>query len=357
VIQDAGRSGEEAYRGRRVPPEQAALSAAQLAAVDEAFGAAGPDTPRRRAVVGLMRYAGLTGAEVAALTIAEVILVGDARIEVGGGRARTVPVHPDLAPMLRAWYQLRDIRGAMPGDPLFPNRTGGHLNARSITGLVKKVGEQAGLALSPAALHALFLAEQRNTDGDAAPHTAPARQAAGERTVPGETVPPGQRDGDRVQDSLETIILPGVVDPAEQQLVQPKPMFSGDPVLHGEVVPPTPTGHYTPPQGVLDLIFRMWLTLNFRRAAQVLMLAIAGLLLFLGLGYLAHVVLGTPAVWSALGGGAAGLGAGAGAYRYVKRKSGREDQGTRGHSQGRQRVRGRGQRGRGQNRRRDQAGG
>lgn len=164
-----GLGGAVAGRDPAAPRSTPGLGVAALVAVDAALGVGGTDeAARRRAVVGLMRYAGLNGAEVSRLTVADVVLVGDALIQVGGARPRKVPVHPQLAPVLRAWRKLRDRTGATSGEPLFPNRAGGHLSARSVTGIVQGVGEQAGVALTPAILHATFVAGLRDAGADAA---------------------------------------------------------------------------------------------------------------------------------------------------------------------------------------------
>ncbi|GGM23228.1 tyrosine recombinase XerC [Dactylosporangium sucinum] len=164
-----GLGGAVAGRDPAAPVPTPALTPAELEAVDAVLDAGGPDeAARRRAVVGLMRYAGLNGAEISSLTIADAVLVDDARIAVGGVRPRTVPVHPRLTPALRAWRKVRDRVDAAPDAPLFPNRTGGHLSSRSVTGIVQEVGERAGVTLSPAALHATFAAALIAAGADAA---------------------------------------------------------------------------------------------------------------------------------------------------------------------------------------------
>jgi site-specific recombinase XerD len=137
----------------------APLTAATQQAVDAVLDQ-GPRAvaSRRRAVVDLMRYAGLGGAEVAGLAVADVHLGGEPRVRVAGVRPRTVPVDPRLRTALRSWVKVRAQAGAPPDGALFPNRSGRHLSARAITGIVQDAGDRAGVRLSPAVLQATFAA-------------------------------------------------------------------------------------------------------------------------------------------------------------------------------------------------------
>lgn len=165
-----GLGAAVAPRYTPAPATATALDQDALAAVDAVLSGGGPDDAvRRRAVVQLMCYAGLNGAEVAALDVDDVEWKGDLRVHVRGPRARTVPLHPELASALRAWRKLRDNSPhAQDFAALFPNRAGRRLSARSITGIVQEAGERAGVPLSPDRLRATFAAALRQAAVDPA---------------------------------------------------------------------------------------------------------------------------------------------------------------------------------------------
>lgn len=131
-------------------------------AVEESVGSGvgGPEAAREAAIVALMRYAGLSGPEVAALDVDDVQLSGeDAHVRVTGRGGRVVPLHPKLTAALRAWLRARaQWQGAEATPALLLNRFGERLSARSVTGVVQQVGERAGVEVTPAALRATFAA-------------------------------------------------------------------------------------------------------------------------------------------------------------------------------------------------------
>jgi hypothetical protein len=134
-----------------------------------------------------------------------------------------------------------------------------------------------------------------------------------------------------------------------------RPSISDSIVRQGEVLPAEPAGtslppelagtslppelandRYTQPAGVLDLIYRMWLSLNWSRTGQVFLLMVAAAVLIGGLGLVAHAVIGTPVLWSTIGGGltAAGMSATL-AARGRRRTQEREAQCGAGQKEGR----------------------
>ena len=135
-----------------------ALDDAGLQRLLSALAAGGSaDAVRERAVVKLMLYAGLGGAEVSALDIAAVQLAaaGGPQVSVGGRAARIVPLCAELAAELDAWVRVRaDWPGAEDSRVLFVSRFGERLGSRSVTDLVQRVGVRAGVAVSPAVLRA-----------------------------------------------------------------------------------------------------------------------------------------------------------------------------------------------------------
>lgn len=142
-------------------PVAEGLDERSLAAISAAVGGEGAgvaEAARERAVLDLMRFAGLAGAEVAALDLADVQLSGAAaHVRVGGRAARTVPLQPALTRSLRAWLKVRDgWAGAESSAALFVNRFGQRLSARFCTMIVQQVGERAGVSVTPATLRATF---------------------------------------------------------------------------------------------------------------------------------------------------------------------------------------------------------
>ncbi|MGH4010369.1 MAG: hypothetical protein ACRDTH_19785 [Pseudonocardiaceae bacterium] len=85
---------------------------------------------------------------------------------------------------------------------------------------------------------------------------------------------------------------------------------------------PDTTGDYKPPATVIDLIYRVWISLEWAKTGQmVVILLVAGLtvaLVFAGMGLLVHALIGTSAAWSAVG--VCGIVAGGGAAVYVRRR-------------------------------------
>jgi site-specific recombinase XerD len=164
------------------------LDRAAVAAVEESLGtgAGSAEAAREAVIVALMRYAGLSGPEVAALDVDDVRVAGDdAQVRVAGRAARDVPLHSKLAAALRAWLRARaDWPGAAGTPALLLNRFGERLGARSVTGIVAQVGSRAGVEVSPAALRATF-AETL----DAAGVSAGVIAALTGRRVPGYDAP------------------------------------------------------------------------------------------------------------------------------------------------------------------------
>jgi hypothetical protein len=73
---------------------------------------------------------------------------------------------------------------------------------------------------------------------------------------------------------------------------------------------------YTPPRDGLDLVWRIWMTMEWSRTWQVVT---SLLVLSTGAGLLAHIV-GASAVWSASGGMIAAAGTGLATYNVARRR-------------------------------------
>lgn len=103
---------------------------------------------RDRALALLPLYAGLRIGDAVALDVDDVRLsarTGELVVFGKGGKVRTVPLAPQLRPVLQAWL---DERGSWPGagtKALFLNRRGGRLTTRGASGIFTAIGTAAGL--------------------------------------------------------------------------------------------------------------------------------------------------------------------------------------------------------------------
>src|SRR5450759_3401221 len=125
----------------------------------------GARTARDRAMVGLLLGAGLRGAEVSALDVADLIYVaGGPAVYVRRGkgrRDRTVPLGPDVARLVKTYLTETDrARGSR--SPFFhvpdrgaASRGGGRLSARSIGIMLGHLADRAGLGEKGISPHAL----------------------------------------------------------------------------------------------------------------------------------------------------------------------------------------------------------
>lgn len=102
-------------------------------------------SPRDRAVVGLLGFAGLRVGEVAALHTADLSIsarAGEVTVRRGkGDRYRVVPLAPSARRWLAGWLT---TRGVEPG-PLFPGPAGDAITTRSLARAVSRLGALAGL--------------------------------------------------------------------------------------------------------------------------------------------------------------------------------------------------------------------
>jgi site-specific recombinase XerC/DNA-binding CsgD family transcriptional regulator len=103
---------------------------------------------RDRALALLPLYAGLRIGDAVALDVDDVRLsarTGELVVSGKGGKVRTVPLAPQLRPVLRAWL---DERRSWPGagsKALFLNRRGGRLTTRGASGIFTAIAAAAGL--------------------------------------------------------------------------------------------------------------------------------------------------------------------------------------------------------------------
>jgi integrase/recombinase XerC len=103
---------------------------------------------RDRAVLGLLRYAGLRKSEVVALDVDDVPMSarkGDIRILGKGEKLRFVKMHPVLRGYLTDWLEVRRASPGAEGPALFLAPRGNRLAARTVNDITGRFGKAAGL--------------------------------------------------------------------------------------------------------------------------------------------------------------------------------------------------------------------
>lgn len=128
-------------------PDISTLTNREVAAV-----LAAAPTVRDRAIFAVMIAAGLRAAEVVGLDVGDLREDGEGgaflRVRGKGNRTRHVPIHDDLAGLLRAYLASTD-RDTRDDGPLFLSQSWAHaparMTTRSINYLVEKVKPAAGL--------------------------------------------------------------------------------------------------------------------------------------------------------------------------------------------------------------------
>jgi hypothetical protein len=94
-------------------------------------------------------------------------------------------------------------------------------------------------------------------------------------------------------------------------------------------------GNHDRPQNLLELIWWFLDTMKWSRTLQLLLLLTVPLaLVFAGLGYLAHVIVGTSAFWSTISGLAFGGGTSVVTYGVARRQQRRREEAQRGSEAG-----------------------
>lgn len=123
---------------------------------------------RDRALVHLLFYSGLRLSECAALDVDDVALSerkGVVTVRRGKGDSyREVPLHKEARASLDAYIKERAAHGeAQHAEALFLNLRGGRLSTRAIDLVIRRLGQEAGLALSAHVLrHTCLTALVRN---------------------------------------------------------------------------------------------------------------------------------------------------------------------------------------------------
>jgi len=155
-----GPAGPAAVRREALSPRRAPRALADRQARRYLRVVEREASTRDRVVALLPYYAGLRIGEVVALDVDDVRLSarrGELRV-LGkgrdGGKQRTVPGHPELRPVLRAWLDARPVwPGAQDSPALLLNRRGGRLSDRAARAIIDHLGVAAGVGDDP---HAPF---------------------------------------------------------------------------------------------------------------------------------------------------------------------------------------------------------
>jgi site-specific recombinase XerC len=107
---------------------------------------------RDRAMVGVMRFAGLRVGEICGLRMEDVTISerrGVVRVVNGKGRkSREVPLCAAVREMLAGWLE---VRGGSPGS-VFCDESGGELTTRAVQKRLAVIGERCGIEVHPHAL-------------------------------------------------------------------------------------------------------------------------------------------------------------------------------------------------------------
>ncbi len=111
-------------------------------------------SPRDRAIVTILRYAGLRISEVAGLDVEDCGVV--LRVVGKGDKERVVPIHPKVKESLTL---LTGVRGDGPG-PLFTNPAGDRLGRRGVYRIIVEMARQANVpSFTPHQLRHTFTTE------------------------------------------------------------------------------------------------------------------------------------------------------------------------------------------------------
>jgi site-specific recombinase XerD len=117
-------------------------------------------SPVERAVVTLLRYTGLRVSEACALRWSDLdIDAGTLKVEKSKTKSgrRTIPLPATLIPQLRAWQRYLEARGMYaPGGFVLATKNGTGMAPQFVWRVVKRVGERAGLDVSPHTLRRTY---------------------------------------------------------------------------------------------------------------------------------------------------------------------------------------------------------
>ncbi|BAS27601.1 tyrosine recombinase XerD [Limnochorda pilosa] len=148
----------EELRAPRVPShEPIFLSQEEATALLEAARRAGTSPVRDHAMVATLLYTGCRVSELTGLRLRDVSFAGESvRLFGKGAKERVVPLHPDLARILRGYLRVRRVpRGSPAPDRLFRNLHGGPLTRHGVHYLIKRMAAALPESLPGLSAHKL----------------------------------------------------------------------------------------------------------------------------------------------------------------------------------------------------------
>lgn len=129
-------------RSPRIPSrEPIFLSQAEARALLETARRAGPSPVRDHAIVATLLYTGCRVSELTALRVRDVNFSTESvRLFGKGAKERLVPLHPDLAVILRNYLRGRRVPpGSQEPERLFRNQRGGPMTRHGVHYLIKRI--------------------------------------------------------------------------------------------------------------------------------------------------------------------------------------------------------------------------
>jgi integrase len=142
-----------------LPPRAQSASNDWLRPAEDAALQACAGTLQERFLVALLRWTGVRAGEASALTLADLDLTPDREAltvrhsKTPAGR-RTIPILPELQPLLHAWLaQLAAQQLTPPAVPLLAGRQGSPMRHSFAWRLVKRVAARAGVRPRPCTCH------------------------------------------------------------------------------------------------------------------------------------------------------------------------------------------------------------
>ena len=116
---------------------------------------------RNKAIIEVLYSCGLRGSELVTLKLSDLYLDEQfLRVTGKGQKTRLVPISPVAIKQLQLWFVDRNAMNIKPGeeDYVFLNRRGAHLTRTMILIMIKRLGQEAGIAktISPHTLRHSF---------------------------------------------------------------------------------------------------------------------------------------------------------------------------------------------------------
>ncbi len=150
LVDEEGRALPDPTRRIACPPAPPAQNDWLRPAEDQALLAC-PGSLQERFSVALLRWSGLRVSEATALTLADLDLTAgretlSVRVSKTPAGKRTLPILPQLEPLLSLWLSELEQRGlATPATPLLATRNATALSHGFLWRIVKRVAHRAGI--------------------------------------------------------------------------------------------------------------------------------------------------------------------------------------------------------------------